>query len=227
MPDELSPDFERLCDDLEVLSRQHLLYFRVQVGRVVATQLFAGDIATMRAEVTSRQGVIRSFATACADRLHDLGLNEDLLRKSLKAWAVVQLLPDEIVAQLGFTHVVALARVDDDETRALLAASVVQNGWGGRQLADAIADVEAGLWPDGDPGAPGLQPAPPPPEPAPLLAPGRVVNRFEKVVEDLDALVAPWEAADMASLPSAQRKRAKAALRKLKERVLRLEKRLE
>lgn len=230
MDHDLIPTFDRLVGALEQLVQDHLLFFRVQAGRVVATELYGGDVATMREQLRRRDGLLAAFVQAHPERLDNVGLSEELLRQSLHAWAVVQLLDDEIVRGLRYTHVLELARVDDDPTRAMLARATVENGWSRAALKAAIQEVRAGQWPDRQPDVPGLQPTPAAEEAPevverPALAPGRVVTRFEKTADDLDELADHWEGVDPAALAPAQRRRAQVALRRLRERVVALEKR--
>lgn len=226
MSNAVTPDFEPLVLGLEALSRAHLLYFRIQTGRLVATTLYGGDIATMRAALTARDGLLRAFASANAERLDDIGLTENLLRQSLAAWAVVQLLPAPVVDRLGFSHVVELAGVGDDETRRLLAEAAAENRWSRRQLHDAVLSVRAGGWPDAAPDQPGLQPEAPPEEAPVVLAPGRVVSRFEKSADALDELADHWASVTPAELAPTQRERVKVAVRRLRLRLEAIEARL-
>lgn len=221
---ELATTFDRLVSGLEDLTRDHLLYFRVQTGRLVATTLFGGDIATMRAQLTQRDGVLAAFVHAQAQRLDDLGLSEEQLRQSLHAWAVVELLPAAIAQGLQFTHVLELTKVHDDQTRAILAKATLDNGWSRRALRDAIEDVQHQRWPDHQPEAPGLQPsAAPTAVERPTLAPGRMLTRFEKTADEVTALAGQWAHVDVGRLSPAQKRRARAALQRLRAQVDALE----
>lgn len=94
----------------------------------------------------------------------------------------------------------------------------------GEALREAVTAVRAGRWIDGDPKTDGFQP----PAPAPKLdddwAPqaGRVVTRFERAAQDLDALVAEWERVAVEKLTKQQRSRMDEAIAKLDERLQKL-----
>lgn len=228
MPDELIPDFDRLAQALDALVRDHFAYFRLQTGRVVAAELFGGRVDVMRAQLQRRDGVVHAFAVAKAEQLHDLGLNEATLTESLHCWAIVEALDGPLVERLRYSHLVELIRAPDDPSRRLLAQAAVDNRWNRRALHDAVDDVLAGEWPDKAPEEPGMQPGPPekaPPE-VKVLAPGRVVTRLEKTVEAMDEMTSHLAGIASGDLAPGQRKRAKAALRKLRERVVALEKQL-
>ena len=226
MNDLTPPDLDQLLVDLRNLSQNHLLYFRIETGRLIVRTLWDGDRARMRAALAARDGVYQRFVVARADALEDLGLNPTFLRQCLHAWAVVDVLPKEIVPELQFSHVVELTRVDDDQTRDHLARATVANRWSTRALRDAVRAIEAGRWIDADP-APGLQPpAPVRDDPDPPVQPGRVVTRAERVFEEVDELVGQWESIDVSRLSKPQRDRARVVVEALKERVARLEARL-
>jgi hypothetical protein len=227
---EPTPDFDAVVDELSRLSRNHLLYFRIEVGRRLSSAFYNDDPALYRATHRQKEGSFRAFLAEKADALADLGLNEALLRQSLRTFFVVKDLPRALVAQLVYSHVVQLTAVEDDQTRALLARATVDNQWSGRALQLAIEAVRNGQWPDADPSAPGLQPEGLPaaeagPE-APKPQPVRVVTRFERTAEDLGALVGQWEAVPVEKLTKAQAARVRAAVEALERRVAEVKARL-
>lgn len=221
------PDFDGLVQALEALVTHHFVYFRVQTGRLIATQLFGGDVATMHEQLHRRDGVLAAFIAQKGERLDDLGLTERTLRESLHCWSVVQSLDGPVAERLRYSHLVELIRAPDDGTRKLLAQATLDNAWSRRQLRDAVDEVIAGEWPDTQPDKPGLQPGPPRPPEARVLAPGRVVTRLEKTVEEIDEMTGHLEGVDPADLAPGQRKRARAALRKLRERIDLLDRRFQ
>ncbi len=217
-----SPDFDAVVAERSRLSRNHLLYVRIEVGRRLFSAFTHDDPALYRATHRQKEGSFRASLAEKADALADLGLNEALLRQSLRTSFVVKDLPRALVAQLVTSHVVQLTAVEDDQTRALLARATVDNQWTGRALQSAIEAVRNGQWPDADPSAPGLQPeglpaaaAPEGPKPQP----GRVVTRFERTAVDLGALVGQWEAVPVEKLTKAQAARERAAVEALERRV--------
>ena len=207
--------WQRLVERLASLSTRHLLYFRIEVGRATAQEL----------EDDPDGGTLRAFAKAHADRLADLGLNEVLLRQSIAAFRAVERLPEDVVRRLVFSHVVALAKVEDPSTRALLAQAAVSEGWSARQLKDAILAVRAGVWIDGDAGTPGLQPVAPV-EPAPKRRVGWVVNRVERQVEDFGSVAAELADITPEALTDLQLTRLRKAIHELKGQLAAAEARL-
>lgn len=227
MNDLTAPDFDELLLGLEKLSRNHLLFFRIEAGKLIVRTLWGGDRARMRVALTVRDGVYQRFVVERAEALEGLGLNPTFLRQCLHAWAVVDALPKDIAQKLQFSHVVELTRVEDEQTRDHLARATVQNDWSTRALRDAVKAVEDQRWIDGDPVTPGLQPpAPVRDDPDPPVQPGRVVTRAERVFEEVDELVGQWESIDVSRLSKPQRERARVVVEALKERVARLEARL-
>jgi hypothetical protein len=222
--------FDQLIARLHALSHNHLLYFRIEVGRAVLEELYDGDVAALRDNSPNKPRSLRDFARVHAGRLADLGLNELLLRKSIDAHLVVAHLPEEVVRKLVFTHVVQLAQIDDTATRLVLARAAAENGWSGAELQDAMARISAGLWIDADPATPGLQPtAPgvaPPPEPEKKLPPGRVVSRVEKGAAAFAATTAQWDDLPVEALTAAQRARVERALDEAEARISAMRRRL-
>ena len=227
------PDFDALLADLAKLSRNHLLYFRIEVGRLLSRSFYRDDPELYRSSHRQREGAFRDFTAARRAELADLGLSDQLLRQSLRVFFVVKDLPRALVAQLVYSHVVQLTAIEDDQTRALLAKATVDNHWSGQALQLAIEAVREGRWPDGDPDQPGLQPeglaqAPGEPEAEPTRPqPGRVVTRLERSAKDLADLVGQWHAVPVEKLTKAQAARVRSAVEALEQQVAEMKARLE
>lgn len=222
-------DFDLLVQKLAELSKSHLLYFRIEVGRATCETFFRGDLDAYYDRDSAKTASLRRFVAERADELQAMGLNEQMLRNCILAYFVVADLPPELVQRLAFSQVVELSRLEDGATRKLLAQAAVDNGWSSRATRDAVLAVRAGRWIDGDVVTPGLQPPEPvevPPEPVKPPQPGRVVTRFEKTNETLDELVAQWEQVDVEQLTELQTMRVREAIGNLKARIARLEGRL-
>lgn len=228
MPDDLTPtvDHDALLARLVSLSRKYELHFRIEVGRTLAETFYDGDIAAYRSQDPKKPGSFRRFVAERAEALLDHGFSERLLRDSLLAWHVAHLLPQAVVDHLGISHLVELGAIEDDQTCKLLAQASVDNGWSVRRLIDAIQATRRGQWIDAEPAVPGLQPPEPAAPAEKPLAPGRVITRIEKSVDDLDALAAQWESVDVAALSKAQRERAAAALAQVEARVKKMRERV-
>jgi hypothetical protein len=226
LPDLPAPDFDAVLDDLRTLSRNHLLVFRVEVGRTLAEAFYGGEVARYRARTET---ALKTFLVERAADLADIGLHPQLIRQSLLAWQVVSELPDELRPRLVYSHVVELARVEDAATRRLLAQATLDNGWTGDTLKDAVAAVLRGEWIDADP-EPGLLPAKrnPDPDPAPDAKPkvGWALRRAERSAASLSAVADEWDRIDVQALSTTQRERALEAARQLRDRAERLEARL-
>ena len=227
-----SPDFDALLVDLAKLSRSHLLYFRIEVGRRLSQSFYNDDPELYRKGFRQKEGAFRDFVVAKSAELADLGLSEQLLRQSLRAFYVVKDLPRALVAQLVYSHVVQLTAVEDDKTRALLAKATVENRWTGQALQNAIEAVRTGRWPDADPEQPGLQAAelvPVVPEAGPEVAkpqPGRVVTRFERTAKEVSELMGQWQAVPVEKLTKAQAARVRVAVEALERQVAEMKGRL-
>lgn len=223
------PDWDDVLRDLDALSKNHLLYFRIEVGRSLAERFYAGDVKVYLAKIDEREGSLRRFCKEREKQLEDRGLSEAIVRQCLTAWLVVQELPPEVVRNLLFTHVVQLGRVGDTQTRRTLAQAVVDNRWDGQALKQAVLAVRAGKWIDADPKAEGFQPPAPTPKPSgedKAPQPGRVVNRFEKTAEEIEALAGQWESVAVEKLTKLQKERVRDAIGKTEETISRLKARL-
>ena len=109
----LAPVFDALLGELTQLSRNHLLYFRVQVGRSVADALYSGDPAAYHHQASNKDSSLRRFAAHRRDQLADLGLTEATLRQCVRAWFVARDLPDGTLERLVLSHLNLLSQVDD------------------------------------------------------------------------------------------------------------------
>ena len=195
-------DFDSLVDKLATLSRNHLLYFRIEVGRAVAETFFAGDLQAYFDRDHTKTASLRKFASERKDSLEAIGLSEQLVRQCILVYLTVADLPPELVQRLVFSHVVELSRVEDMAMRRVLAHASVDNRWSLQALRDAVLSARSGRWIDGDPVKPGLQPTAPVVAEAEAKKPqaGRVVSRFEKTTAALDDLVAQWEQVEVAAM---------------------------
>jgi hypothetical protein len=132
--------------DLAELSRNHLLYFRLEVDRRLSQAFYNDDPEAYRSSYRQKEGTFRDFVIAKGAELAALCLSEQLLRQSLGSFFVVKDLPRALVAQLVYSHVVQLTAVEDDRTRALLAKSpsttsgtdgrCITRSWRGRSTGD-------------------------------------------------------------------------------------------
>ena len=214
-----TPDYRATLDRLAQLSRIHLVFFRLEVGRLLLEDFFGGDPAAYQSHNPTKPNRFREFLALHGPEVSELGLGERVLRQCIVAQIAVSTLPQSTLDKLLFSHVVELCRVRDMATRHRLALATTENQWSSRQLRDAVEAVAAGQWIDGQPDQPGLQPAAPEEERKSLPV-GRVVTRFEKAAEDLDDLGAQFSGRKV-SRP--QRERVRGALERLKAKIAELE----
>ena len=223
---QISDDFALALAQLGKLSRNHLLFFRLEVGSLLLGQFFGGDAAAYHSTDPDKPQSFSAFSKACAEQLADIGLSDTVLRQSIVAHIVVQALPPAAAEKLAFTQIVELTKVSDAATRAVLALASVDNQWTTRELRGAVQAQKAGRWIDAKPQEPGLQapaaaePAAPPKYSAehPPQA-GRVVVRLERVVQELAQVVDDWALVDAAKATDAQKARVKTAVAGLLARL--------
>ena len=218
------PDFTSTLQRMDDLSRNHLLYFRLEVGRILLEDLFGGDAEAYLSRDHNKSTRFAEFLRQNGATLQELGLGEQVLRACLTAHIAVASLPAEVVRQLVFSQVVELARVDDNATRLVLARATIDNRWSSKQLRDAALAAAHNRWIDAKPEEPGLQP-PEAEEERPKRAPalGHVVSRFERAAEQLDDLSDQWTQVAGKRLSSGQRARMQEALGRLKAKIEGLE----
>ena len=233
MPSDLQPlpnpiEFTDVLDNLRHLSREFLLGFRLEVGKLLLERFYGDDLRAYQSQDPNKDNSFAQFTQACHAELADLGLGAQVLRNCINARATYLTLPVEVRDNLQFTHVVELARVGNPTDRARLAMDTTRQNWKVGQLKDAIGRLNAGRYYDTDPQTPGTQPPPLPAEPvAKPRTPGRVLAQFELTIQDLAVLRADWLAADTARLKNAHRERAKAVVAALKVQLAEIEKALE
>lgn len=216
---ESPPDFSHTLERLAQLSRNHLLFFRVEVGRLMLADFFENDPAAYRSQDPAKPHRLSDFLRLHGHFMRDLGLGESVLRQCIVAAIAVASLPPGTLEKLLFSHVVELARVADAAERNVLALATVENHWTSRQLRDAILSAEAGRWIDAQPEVPGLQPAAPA-LPEKVMPVGRVVTRFEKAAEELDDLGVQISGR---KVTGPQKARVRDALGRLKAKIIALE----
>jgi hypothetical protein len=187
-------DFAPTLQGLLQLTQQHLLSFRIQVGALLLRDLFGGDPAAYRNRDPHKLQRFAAFLRQHGDQLSEWGLGESVLRQSITIAIATDGLPEELIARLNLSQVVALSRVEDAESRGSLALAAARNGWSARDVAGAAQAIREGKWIDADPTTPGLQaPALVEPEAAEVKLPaGRVVARVEKAADVLAGLRGMW-----------------------------------
>ena len=222
-PIDLKAPYADILDQLRLLSRDMLLAFRLQVGKILLDRFYAGDIHEYRNTLASKDTSFAAFVRTCPTDLTDLGLGGQVARQCINARVTYDLLPPSVRDGLLFSHVVELARLEDPTTRARLAMDTTLQKWSVDQLKDAIEQLTLGNYYDTDGATPGTQPPAPLDEPERKTQPGRLVARLERAVEDLNTWQADWLAADTEKLRGHQRLRFKKALADLKAKVVAME----
>ncbi len=203
----LVPDFRSTLARLESLSRNHMIFFRMEVGRLLLEDFFGGDIAAYQSRDPKKAQSFRTFIEQCGPQLSELGLSEFNLRQCVTAHVAVSALPPGTVEKLLFSHVLELARVPDADTRGILALEAVEKHWTSRELraaTDAVLGTEAA------------------PEPAPPQL-GRVVSNFEKAVGTIDGLSEQWTQLAGHKLSGRQKQRMLSSLVQLKAKIATIE----
>lgn len=221
--DPAKTEYADLLADLQRLSRNLLLAFRLEVGQLLLDRFFAGDGRAYASRNPLKEQSFRAFTQACHDDLALLGLGDQTLANCIRARLTWNTLPPGVREQLRFSHVVELTRVGDPTARARLAQYSLQRGWSVDALKGAIEQHKAGNFYDTDPAPPGTQPPRPKELPHKGVAAGRLITRLEKASAGLQAWHADWQGVDAQKLRGAERKRCAAALAALKAQVATLE----
>jgi hypothetical protein len=219
-------DFPALLQRLETLSRAHLLFYRLEVGRLILEEIFDGEPEAYLSRDNRKATRFTQFLAEQGEALRELGLGEQVLRQCVTTRIAAASLPPALLERLLFSHLVELSRMADHEKRRFLATLTIEQGWTSRQLRGAVQATAAGLPLDIIPEQPGIQPPQPEPEQRRPLPAGRVITRFEKAADDFEDLGTHWEHLDPASLSSGQRNRIAGSVQRLRARLDALEKRL-
>ncbi len=217
-------DYADMLAELNRLSRDLLLAFRLQAGKLFLDRFFGGSAHAYHDKNPDKEASFALFAKLCKDELSDVGISTVLARQCILARIAWDGLPPGVRDSLKFNHIVSLARVGEPNLRARLAFDTTSQGWTVLQLEDAIHRADDGHYYDTDPSTPGTQAPPPPAEPpAPTYQPGRLVTQLVKAGKDLQDWQQAWATVDASKLRGAQRQRVQDALTALKAQVARLE----
>ena len=210
--------FEDILDQLEALARDHLLFYRVQVGSLLLRHFWADDAAAFSDHSPNKDVRFELFFQKCGEELARYGLSKRQARNSIRASIVVRTLPPSVAEKLFLSQVLELVRLRDPTQRAELASVAIASDWSMRQLRDAVTAVRAGLPLDGEPDVPGVQVLEVE-DAVPRLTAGRMVTRVEKLAGAVEAWAEGWEQADASVLKDAQRTRLEAAVATLEAQV--------
>lgn len=199
----LVPDFHTTLHRLETLSRNHILFFRLEVGRLMLQDFFGGQVETYHSRDPKKMQSFRAFVVQCGPQLGEMGFSEVGLRRCILAHIAVAGLPAGTVERLLFAHVLELSRIPDPDTRGILALETVEKNWTSRELR-AATDAALGL------------DATPPPSPPQM---GRVLSNFEKAVGTIDGLSEQWTQLAGHTLSGRQKQRMFRSLEQLKAKI--------
>ncbi|MBI5608461.1 MAG: hypothetical protein HY902_06230 [Deltaproteobacteria bacterium] len=212
-----------ILTQLGQLSRDMLLAFRLQVGKLMLDRFYDGQIHDYATHAANKDASFAEFMRACKEDLAEFGLGPQTLRQCIKARAVYDLLPPSTRDDMKFMHVVELGRVAEPTARARLAMDVKLGQWSVDQLKEAIGQYRNGRYYDTEPLHPGTQPPKPAPQPEHNLPAGRLVNQLAKTAAELDAWHATMRATDASKLRNDQRVRYALAVAAIKARIADIE----
>ncbi len=216
-------NYADILGKLAHLSRDLLLTFRLEVGRLLLDRFFGGSAHAYHDRNPAKEATYAEFVRTCEAELNDFGLSASTGRQCILARITWDLLPPPVRDQLRFNHVVALASVGEPNDRARLAFDATRQGWSVTQLKDAIARVNDHTYYDTDPTTPGTQPPPLKPVPDKEYQPGRLVTQLVKAGEELQAWREAWGTVDASKLRGPQRQRVVGAVAALKAQIEQLE----
>ncbi len=219
-------EFQTILANLKLLVRDHLLYFRLEVGRVILDSFFGGDSFAYTDRSNAKQTKFTEFLDTHAEDLASFGLKPWLLRESVQVHIVHQTLPPTVPEQLGYTRMLELVRVSDPTKRAQLANAAITQSMTVAQFKDTVGAANSGTWYDTDDATPGVQPKAPVQAALPPPQPGRLITQAEKWLNDAQTLAAGWAAVDPTKVKAGQRDRMKKAVAALRTELEALEKKL-
>ena len=216
-------EFSAVLANLKSLVRDHLLYFRLEVGRVVLDEFFGGDAFAYADRSNAKQAKLAEFMDTHAEDLESYGLKPWLLRECVQVQIVHRTLPPTVREQLGYSHILALIGIGDPTVRAKLANAAITQEMSVAQFKDTVGAAKANIWYDTDDQTPGVQPKTPPVPPVYVPQPGRLVTQVQKWVGDAHTLSAGWAALDPTKVRPAQRAGLKQAIAELRAELAVLE----
>ena len=215
-PSSTPVPFEDILDDLERLAREHLLYYRVQVGNLLLRHFWDDDPAAFSSRDRTKSARFELFFDKCSDELTRYGLSMRQARDSVRAAIVVRRLPAEVAQRLFLSQVLELTRLADPTARVQVAKAALTYDWSVRQLRDAVTATRLGQ---------PLEETTATPTPSPVVAAerppavGRMVTRAEKLVAEVDHWSELWGQLDARRMRKPQRERLEAAVEALEARV--------
>ena len=136
---------------LRNLVRDHLLHFRLEVGRVILDTFFNGSAAAYGDKNPNKESTFNDFLAQNAAELDELGLKPWLLRQCVQVQIVYRTLPSTVRDDLGFSRTLALVKVGDPTMRARLANDALAKRLTLNQFQDVVDSAIAGTWYDTDP----------------------------------------------------------------------------
>jgi len=215
-------DYRDLLAELSLLSRDLLLAFRLQAGKLFLDRFFGGSAHAYRDRNPYKEATFAEFVGRCKDELSAVGISAGLARQCIQARIAWDGLPAGVRESLKFNHVVSLARVGEPNMRARLAFDASSQGWTVSQLDQAIRRAGDGSYYDTDPSTPGTQPPPARPQPAKGYQPGRLITRLVKTGQELQGWRTAWATVDAGKLRGPQRQRVVDAVAALEAQVAQL-----
>lgn len=216
-------EFSDLIAELQRLSRDLLLAFRITVGKMILDHFFEGSAHTYTDRSHTKDQKFAAFLAECGADLADLGLREQTLRNCVRARITYDTLPPAVREKLKLSQVVELTRVGDPTTRARLAHSTVSESWTVNQLKNAIVQAKIGNFYDTDAATPGTQPPPSKPVDEPKYQAGRLISQLVKASRELAEWQRAWQSIDLSKLRASQKKDLKAAVMALQQRIAALQ----
>ena len=212
--------FETILDQIETLNRQHLLLYRLGLGRLLLDNFWAGDARAFSDRDRTKELRFELFFAKEEIALARLGVSRRQARDSIRAAIVVGTLPKALAEQLLLSQILLLTRLGDPTLRARVAKLALSQDWSVAEMRDAVDAARAGLPLDGDAVAPGVQP---PAAPAPRKpAPGRLVTRAEKLATEVEQWAGHWADVETTKLRPVQRERLRVAVERLEAQVVAL-----
>ena len=218
-----SNDFSEVLATLRGLVHDHLLFFRLEVGRVILDGFFGGDTFAYRDRSPTKESKFNEFQLQHAEELDALGLKPWLLRQCVQVQIVYRTLPPAVRDQLGYSHTLALLPIGDPTLRAKLANEAISKAMPIGRFEETVAAAKAGTWYDTDDATPGVQPPPAPAVVALAQQPGRLVTRAEKWLADAQDLAAGWAAVPPDKVTDVQRARLKKVVVALRAQLAELD----